>query len=285
MNAIQTYILEIFKEIKKVCDVHNIEYYAVGGTCIGAVRHGGFIPWDDDIDIAIPIEQLDKFIGLCRNNLPEYYEIRCAEHELHNMTLFYKIVDKRTTFIEKGNEKYPDQYRGVFVDIMPMAGVPDNKFIREIYLQKLKMYARLNCFRRIEKKEYREQIKGKNRLLYNWIVYRIIRFHSYKYFWRKYFEVLHKHPMKDAMYTGYTWVPTRLKELCFGQDNFRCFVEFPFEDTVMRCPNGYHAFLTQMFGDYMKWPELNERISGHSGFVDLSKPYSYYQRNPKEIQP
>ena len=71
MNDLQKKILDIFKAVAKICKDHDITYYAIGGTAIGAVRHQGFIPWDDDLDIAIPIEQYDRFIEIARRELPE----------------------------------------------------------------------------------------------------------------------------------------------------------------------------------------------------------------------
>ena len=73
MTDVQEKILEIFKEIVKVCNKYDIPYYAIGGTCLGAVRHKGFIPWDDDMDIAIPIEDIDRFIKIAKKELQNIY--------------------------------------------------------------------------------------------------------------------------------------------------------------------------------------------------------------------
>ena len=75
MTEIQKKILDIFHQISQICDKEKIEYYAIGGTCIGAVRDKGFVPWDDDMDIAIPIEQFDKFIDIAKQKLPPKYEV------------------------------------------------------------------------------------------------------------------------------------------------------------------------------------------------------------------
>ena len=75
MNVIQERIFEIFLEIKKICEKNNIKYFAIGGTCIGAVRHKGFIPWDDDLDVAIPIEKFTEFKYFAERELPSFLKI------------------------------------------------------------------------------------------------------------------------------------------------------------------------------------------------------------------
>lgn len=111
MTDTQKVILSIFKEIKQICERHNIKYYAIGGTCIGAVRHKGFIPWDDDIDIAIPIEQYFIFLDYARKELPDYLYVLSPKDTVHYPNGFSKICDNRTMFIMRSSLKYPDSYK------------------------------------------------------------------------------------------------------------------------------------------------------------------------------
>ena len=104
MNDIQKVILDIFKEFDRICTDNNIPYYAIGGTCIGAVRHKGFIPWDDDMDVAIPIEFWDKFIEIASRQLPDYYKLFSSMEVKHYRYLFIKIMDMQ--LLKKSTTNY-----------------------------------------------------------------------------------------------------------------------------------------------------------------------------------
>ena len=112
MTETQKVILSIFKEISGICARHNIPYFAIGGTCIGAVRHQGFIPWDDDLDIAVPIEHFDFLLDCLRKEIPsDLYVIDSHDH-MHYHYVWAKVCDKNTTFIEKSEYRYKDAYKG-----------------------------------------------------------------------------------------------------------------------------------------------------------------------------
>ena len=96
MNDVQSKILDIFLKVNEICERNNLTYYAIGGTCIGAVRHQGFIPWDDDLDIAVPIEEWDTFWAVMERELPDSYEIYNGNHIKHYRYVFNKIHDANT---------------------------------------------------------------------------------------------------------------------------------------------------------------------------------------------
>ena len=146
MTDLQKRILDIFREVRDILDRNGITYFAIGGTCIGAVRHGGFIPWDDDLDIAVPIEQFGRMLDLLKAELPPHLELYTGAERKHYRYIFVKVTDNRTTFIEKTEIGYPDAYKGVFIDIMPISGVlPDKRFYSRI-----KRYFSMNVRRRFE---------------------------------------------------------------------------------------------------------------------------------------
>ena len=101
MTDLQKRILDIFREVRDILDRNGITYFAIGGTCIGAVRHGGFIPWDDDLDIAVPIEQFGRMLDLLKAELPPHLELYTGAERKHYRYIFVKVTDNRTTFIEK----------------------------------------------------------------------------------------------------------------------------------------------------------------------------------------
>ncbi len=272
-KALQGHILSIYKEIKKLCEKHNIRYYAIGGTCIGAARHKGFIPWDDDLDIAMPLNDYNRFFEIASKELPDNLRVFKGTEMRHSGSLFMKVDDSNTTFIESEVTYYPDEYRGVFVDIMPLNGIPSGKNKQKKYAFIVSLLVRLNVKRRTR---YSNNKHFKNRLL--WIVclpFKLIVPHNFwSRLWCKYTE---KYDFEKSEYTGYTWFG-RIKRLIFKKEWFSDYVELPFEDTTMRCPVGYDEYLTQQFGNYMEIPpEADREVHSIDGIVDLDKPYSCYQ--------
>ena len=280
MNDIQKVILEIYKSIKKICDAHGISYYAVGGTCIGAVRHNGFIPWDDDLDIAIPIEQYGILCRYLNKELPEQYELRTCRDVRHTAYIYSKVVDKRTTYIEKTEFDNPDAYKGIFVDVMPMSGIPANKIGKLLFDLRLVSYSILNYSLRWSDIDSNEKITWR-------ILKRAV--HSlhgtnYQYYSEKWMKMLRSHPFAPAALTGYTWWSTlKRKKLSYPKSWFDDTVEVKFEDTTIKCPAGYDKYLTAQFGNYLQLPPVESRHSNHYGVCDLNNSYQFYKENREEL--
>lgn len=272
MTDIQKVIYNIFLEVKAICEKHNIDYYAQGGTCLGAIRHQGFIPWDDDLDLAVPVEQFDYLIEMLKKELPPYYSVRFIEHNDHYGNMFVKIIDERTTCIERLEYKYPEAFKGVFVDIMPLSGMPDNAVKRHLFCRMINVWRILNDIRRFDVDamdlEWKKIIHPMIRRFDNII--------PASFFARKWYKMLKKYPFKDCNYTGYVWWFDVLR-LVYKKEVFGVPTPRLFEDTVILCPQDPESLLRQQFGDYMKLPPIEKRIPLHKGTLDLKHSYHDYQ--------
>lgn len=280
MTEIQKCILKIFKEVALLCEKEGIPYYAIGGTCIGAVRHKGFIPWDDDLDIAIPIEEFDTFIALARETLPSHLEVCTYNDSSSHWHIIAKIIDKNTTLIETSNLSNPDMYRGCFVDIMPLSGIPHIRWKQFIFCMTILFYVRISW-------KFHSSMNKANSLVWNmvWIALRLLKIMvGENYFSDKWMNLLRRHPVKDSKYVGDVWVGDVRKKIVL-KEYFGTPVQMPFEDTVIRCPQMWDKYLTKIFGNYMELPPQEKRFGTHSGFVDLHKPYQYYRENPHLVTP
>lgn len=277
MNEIQKVILEIYKAVKEICDAHEIVYYAVGGTCIGAVRHNGFIPWDDDLDIAVPIEQYDFLCDCLKRELPEYYALRTCYEVKHTSYIFSKVVDKRTTYIEETEFDHPDAYKGIFVDIMPISGIPSQKAAKLWFEYRLVAFSLLNYLLR-----WGSDVRGNTAwIILSKIVCRLHR-KNYRYYSDKWMDMLKRHPFEPAAVTGYTWWSTlKRKKLSYPKRWFDKTIDVSFEDTTIKCPAKYDKYLTAQFGDYMKLPPVTMQQSNHHGVCDLNTSYLYYKTHRK----
>lgn len=120
----QLIMLDILKQVRTICEKHNIKYWIDAGTLLGCVREGGFIPWDDDLDIAMLREDYDKFKEIAQKELPEGYFFQTKETDQDYIHNFAKIRKEGTLLIETG-EKYPEKYhQGIFIDIFPFDYYP-----------------------------------------------------------------------------------------------------------------------------------------------------------------
>lgn len=124
-TRLQAHLRMMYKEIEKVCDRHHLRMCAGYGTVLGAIRHHGFIPWDDDMDLLMPREDYDKLIHDYADELPENYKIYSPNSNNGPITRFAKVVDTNTRFL--GPESTDDDRHGIFVDIFPLEGTSANR--------------------------------------------------------------------------------------------------------------------------------------------------------------
>lgn len=140
IRPLQLRILEILLVIDKVCKAHGLRYYLAAGTMLGAVRHKGFIPWDDDVDIAMPRKDYDLLMQHSQEWLPEPYEALCAEQNPEYPSDFAKVIDSSTTLIERAHHSYVG---GIYVDVFPIDGMTSNTFMQHIHFARYSFYKKI----------------------------------------------------------------------------------------------------------------------------------------------
>ena len=126
LKEVQQKELQILLEVDRICKRNGLTYYLIGGSALGAVRHGGFIPWDDDIDIAMPRDDYRKFLKLCSRELPAEYFLQTYTSQPDFPYPFAKVNLNNTTFIENRLHKL-NIHHGIFIDVFPLDGVPHRK--------------------------------------------------------------------------------------------------------------------------------------------------------------
>ncbi len=128
LNDTQKYILSIMEELVDIFRKMEIPYYMQGGTMLGAVRHKGFIPWDDDIDIGVFREDYERLVHEVQNYLPEHLELRTYWDETDHHYYFSRIVDNRYLIKRMGSLEV--RYENVWIDIFPLDGMPNGTLAR-----------------------------------------------------------------------------------------------------------------------------------------------------------
>ncbi len=263
LKKIQVDMLKTFIE---VCDKLHLRYYLAYGTLIGAIRHKGFIPWDDDIDIVMPRKDYEKFLKSGQELLPKHLFLQHIGSEPNFLMPFAKIRNSNTTFMQKSDRKFKINH-GVFLDIIPLDFYPDDERILQKILTKKKKYD----FRIHSCLDYgtTKNIKTKIKIaLYK------LKYPSLKTVVRKTVD-LYKSIPESKTFAVYCFSDTQLANApieWFGEG-----VEMDFEDIKAVVPKEYHKWNTQIYGDYMQLPPPEERIPLHSTeIIDLTKSYKSY---------
>lgn len=140
MNDIQKELIKILETVQQVCDELELTYYLVNGTALGAKKYGGFIPWDDDVDIAMPRKDYDVFCAKAQERLPEYLFLQNYKTDCRFPLLYSKIRNSNTTFIENGVQEF-DMNHGIYIDVFPLDGYPEGRLNRLILRCKMKIYS------------------------------------------------------------------------------------------------------------------------------------------------
>lgn len=252
---IQIMELDILKEFKQFAKKHDIKYFLCGGTLLGAIRHKGFIPWDDDIDICIPRESYNKLISIVKEN--RYLESNqnykfYLPLDKNYIYPYIKIVNEKTVVYEKDIKK---QYcLGVWVDIFPLDSFPNtNDQIQKI----LKKHSRYKFFNKIYIAGNLSTIPKKIIAFIGKIGYSIICFNKDNKYWIT--NILSLVKPYDSNFVGNLVWPNQDREI-FNKSVFKETLECKFEDDIFPIPSGYEEYLTSMYGDYMKVPKKSERV-------------------------
>lgn len=262
-KTLQDKLLSMLKQFHDVCIANELTYYMVGGTLLGAIRHQGFIPWDDDVDVAMPREDYIKFKKLADCILPENLEIKFYENTNNSPMHYVKLIDKGTTLIEN---KYRNYFEGVYIDVFPLDGTPTSSSEIKRVQKKVRKYQSLilnHCYtdgrkglRKIY--GYYAQMLDLNKLHNN--LERLLSKYSYSSS-----EVV-------GNYLGSYGVREFVPKKYFGQPKL-----YDFEDAKLFGPEDYDAYLRNIYGDYMKLPPKEKQINTHQYYyVSLDIPYRDY---------
>ena len=259
-------------EVKRICEKNNLRYWAVSGTCLGAVRHKGFIPWDDDLDIAMPDKDYLSFLEIAPKELTYPFQLITECEAKHSTCLFAKVHNIDTTMIEAAEINYTDCYKGIFIDIFPFNGLPKNNLLRTAYIWKLIAIETMNIKQRLPISAA-TTLKGK--LLYL-VLKPINTLLPYGYWVNVWKRNAFKYSFDKFRYSTFANDREAFK-LVFPHECLNSFIEIPFESTTIKIPQGWDDMLKKLYGDYMKLPPENERQPRHSGgIVDLERPYKSY---------
>ena len=267
-KELQFRLLQMMKCFHSICEDNDLKYYIIGGTCIGAIRHKGFITWDDDIDIGMPREDYEKLCALPRSAFPKNLELRFYRNTPNSPFHFIKFVDNTTTLIEGA---YLNYVEGLYIDVFPLDGVKDyfhNPFERlrcnYIWFEKVMIFYNSMT----EKRE-------------NWIKKILIYFAKMKSLQTMHSKIekhMMKYSYKDSEYVANFYGAWKEKEI-YPKDDLGTPTLYDFEDTQFYGPELIDEYLTHVYGDYMRLPPKEKRVFKHNFYyISFTEGFREYLR-------
>lgn len=263
VRTLQMRILGNLMAVDRVCREHGLHYYIYDGTMLGAVRHGGFIPWDDDLDIAMPREDYELFITHANEWLPEPYEFVAFELDADYPLPFGKVQDASTTLIERPHLPY---LGGLYIDVFPIDGVPSNSLSRRLHL------VRYDILKKAVYMAYRDPYRhGKGPS--SWLPLLCRKLIGQQRLQRATRRLLRKYPFEKS------------KQVCVFDDGFHGVIDkqvlgqptpVMFENHEVMGVEHADEYLTHMYGDYMTPPPHDDQRQHCFHYVDFEQSYHNY---------
>lgn len=275
LRKLQLKELDTLVYFKEFCDKNNLLFYLCGGCCIGSLRTGGFIPWDDDIDILMPRDDYEKLYKLWDNDKHERFKLLRTDEKIFTGNIFTTIVDTETTCV-KANQAHLDIPFGIMMDIFPIDGCPKGKFKRT--MQKLNAMIYSLFLAQIVPENHGGIMALGSKFLLS--IVKSPKAREKK--WRNAERRMSKYKISDCEY---------ITELCEGvhsmqpeypKEWFASAVYREFEGLQMPIPVGYDPYLKKAFGDYMTPPTEDKQKPHHDMIlVDTERSYKEVLKGKK----
>lgn len=258
LRKVQLTLLEIAKEIRRVCQESGIPFFLDAGSFLGAVRHQGFIPWDDDMDVGMLREHYNDFLRVAPEKLGKDFVVQSWYTEPNYALPFGKVMLRDTLYLE-GKKSGRLKENGFYVDIFPYDHVPDDpQARRELAARRLRLYRV-----KLMKSGYRPWIEDGRTLPAKRLGYLYYQaqalFADGEALARTFDQLVSGFPAGKTLCVQ----DTSVEPLYFRRDWCENLGEYPFEGEVFPGPKDYDPFLTALYGDYMTPPPENQRENRH----------------------
>ena len=267
LKLLQEIELENLRMLMEICEKNHLRYYLIGGSLLGAMRHGGFIPWDDDIDVGLPRPDYNRFVQIAKDYLPAHMDIKTMTSDPNYKCYFTRLINnKKKIYWDHG------QYTaviGVWMDVFPLDGLPENPLLRKMQVFRVKLAKALYKFTQIDYvSTNRTNRPLSERVLIRFAqLTRIGRLMNADRRLQKLDRALQRY---DYDTSAYAWNFSG----CYGQREIVPHIQLggsrtaEFEGMQVSIPEAAEAYLTSIYGDYMKLPPEDQRRSHEVRFAE-----------------
>lgn len=246
-------LLDVLAEFHCFCERHGLRYYLIGGGLIGAVRHKGFIPWDDDIDVAMPREDFERFLSL-RGTLDNSFKVSIPFEGDGYANTMPRIYSTRIRIQEQFIKRFTT---GPWIDIFPLDNTFDSSFLRKLHFRLVYIFKVLNACKLGGISVEHGRKKARSKMLVYYMLKLVPGF-----LLSKPFGWLQKIKRKPGRYVGNLMGRWREKEI-IERDELERTASLPFEGIQLETFGNYKAWLEKVYGNYMELPPEAQRVPDH----------------------
>ncbi|WP_212930331.1 LicD family protein [Shouchella clausii] len=267
LKEVQNQQILILKEFCRICEENDLTYHLFAGTLLGAVRHKGFIPWDDDIDVAMLREDYNKFITLCKTSLKKDFFLQNFETDPDYPMQFSKLRKNNTLFVE-GDYRDISMHHGLYIDIFPLDNVFPNTKLGEI--QRISVHF-LRTLDRARTKRLCQKSNNKLVVYLRLTLYALLKLIPKKLTDRLQYTLLTLFQNKKTQYVSHLTngaTKQRFYKFLIRRDDFYDTTKMKFENGIYTIPSDYKDVLSRLYGDYEILPPKEKRVP-HHGIVKI----------------
>lgn len=262
LRRLQLAELDILKETLKLAEAHQLTYYMLGGTLLGAVRHQGFIPWDDDIDIGMPRPDYERFLQAAERELKPPYQLHTLQTGTGEYSYYYARVENRELKLRR-TVAIKESEIPVWIDVFPLDGVPEEGEKRERWIKKCKFWDAMYKASQFSYLGISESIKKKRSLPKRaarqlFLHLKLEKLISTRQAWEGLDRALKENKFEESdtliNFCGYWGLKEMFPKTVYGKGKL-----YPFEGMMLNGPEDFDTVLKQMYGDYMTPPQPEQR--------------------------
>lgn len=276
LRRVQLTQLEILKQIDNICSKYGLKYQLAYGSLLGAIRHGGFIPWDDDLDIFMFRKDYDKFLNIAQKELGDKYFLQTYKTDPNYPQVFAKIR-KENTLLEEYSVKNIKMHKGIFVDIFPIDNIPNDRK----KASKQRRIVTYNYVLNISRFKRRNYFSNPRNFFKNFFFLFLKPFSllSSTYYLEKISKAQKLYSFEKALKVGNLSIISsrkRYNEHVFNVSDLEKTKEVKFEDMNVPVPTNYDEILKRIYGDYMKKPPKSQQEPQHNVYKIAFDSKTYY---------
>lgn len=263
-REVQLIQLELMKEVDAFCTTNNIQYYLIGGSCLGAIRHNGFIPWDDDIDIAMMRGDYERFISLAKEyfNNNKYF-VQNYESDPWMIPALTRLCIKNT-FVDIKSEAYHKNCKNTYIDVFPLDNVPNDAVLMKKHCNELYKIDRLMLLKQFHL--YRNSIIE---YIIKKSVSIILSIIPVRFLQKQRVAIMSKYKNEDTNRVSSTTSRYGYKKQVMSREVYGTPVRHLFEGYMFCIPEKYDEYLRHLFGNsYMEIPPIESRVKPQSIYID-----------------
>ena len=278
MKKIWAVQLDLLNKLLEVCQKHDIKVFAFAGTLLGAVRHKGFIPWDDDVDVCMERKEYERFLEVCKDEFPHPYFLQTALTDQRCFCGYARLRNSNTTGIICLSNS-PRYNNGIYIDIFVLDGYLGNTF-------KFKIQKFQRNFTETLLKSYNYNFNTINRYQkFVWafkFMQKCIRLVPYKKYFNAYNKILKRYNGKTNKLTFLTHPDYLLHKYWIYTHTLSEIQYLDFESIKVPVPEDYDSVLRNTYGNYMEFPPVEKRGQWHSGVITYEPDIPYKEYMTKE---